>query len=173
WKQANHTFIGSKGPANATISTAWDDKHLYIAYSVLDPSLAESPNRAVDQSDGIAVMLATNWLASDSLTSGTYKIYATSSGKTAARQGKNGLWIDYDLSVEVSGTTSDRNGYGYQLELGIPWSEIGGKPNVNEGWGINFELMNYNSSTNHLYRENISGNIEERPSTWSKIQLVQ
>src|SRR5699024_615328 len=49
WKQSPGVFLGADSPARAKIAAAWDEEKLYLGYSVIDPSLSESPGRTADQ----------------------------------------------------------------------------------------------------------------------------
>lgn len=172
WRQAVTNFMGSKGDACVTVATAWDDNYFYVGSKIEDISLSTASGRSIEENDNIAVMLATGLLKSDSLVEGTYKIYAAPSEQTTTYEGKAGGWSNSNISVDIAVSTDGKN-VASQLEIAIPWSNIGGKPALNEKWGINFELTNYDSSTHGFYREVLSGNIEDRPSAWSEIQLIQ
>lgn len=168
WTRSSTTFIGAYSSANATISTVWDDENLYIFASVDDDSRNGPSDLPMEENDGISVMLAPKLLSRDGVVSGTYKIVALPGGQTAAFQGQNGNWISHQIEANVIGISDQPSGY--QLEMAIPWSAIGGRPDEEKGWGINFELRNRDSA-GQVYKENISGNKTNRPSTWSKIEL--
>lgn len=172
WKQAVTNFIGARGDASAVIATAWDDEYFYIGSRIEDATPGMEAGRAVEQLDNISVMLAPALLKYDSLVEGTYKICAARSGQVKVYEGNAGEWHSSNISAEIAVAAEDANTF-YQIEIAIPWHDMGGRPSTEEKWGINFELSNYDSATTHFYHETLSGNTDDRPSTWSEIQLVR
>lgn len=61
---------------------------------------------------------------------------------------------------------------GYNLEIAIPWSEIGGFPG-DSSIGFNVALQSREEDSGTIVKESLSGNEIHKPSTWSKIQLEQ
>lgn len=169
WKQSTSNFIGAYSCVNANLSTAWDENHLYVWASVSDSKFYNSSD-SVKNSPGVAVMLAPKKLSEDSLVEGTFKVFATPSEDLLTYQGSNGLWTEDEVEVEL---VANEHSNGYQLEMAIPWSEIGGMPQDNQGIGFNVELQSRNKSTGTLQKESLSGNQISQPSTWTKIELKQ
>lgn len=168
WNKATTNFIGAYSPANAHVSAAWDDSHLYFFITVNDSNVVESLN-SVENSPGITVMVASGTVSSDSLVEGLYKIVATPSAKVSSYKGKNGNWISQKLKVDIS---SADHSSGYRLEIAIPWSEIEGVSENKEAIGFNFQLRS-NSESGYLNKEGLSGNSGTKPSTWTKIELIK
>lgn len=169
WSRSSTIFIGAYNPANTIISTAWDEDNCYVFLSVHDDSQKQSEDLSIEETDGVTIFLAPDLLSDDDIVSGTYKMVVSREGQTAAFQGRNGSWTPHQINVDVasSGTSS-----GYQLEMGIPWPAIGGRPDEEEGWGINFGLRN-RDGIGQVYEETISGNKINKPSTWSRIELFR
>src|SRR5699024_6835940 len=138
WTSSSTTFIGAYSRAEVRISTAWDEEHLYVFASVEDSSRNELPGLPIEEKDGISVMLAPKPLGDDDIVSGTYNIMASREGQTAAFRGSNGNWVNHQMNEVNVGIESSSQGY--RLEMAIPWSAIGGRPEEEKGWGINFGL---------------------------------
>lgn len=175
WSRASTHFIGAYSPVSTTIKTAWDEEYLYVVFSVRDPDLNESSDRPIEQSNGAGVMLATGLISSDALVGDTYKILGTPTGRVATFGGSEGDWSSYDIDVDIAGKVNGAAGDnpGYTLELAIPWSETGGRPEEMQGWGINFKLNVRDESTDRIHSEILSGNKEDKPTTWTKIELLR
>lgn len=169
WNQSTDNFIGAYSPVSAEISTAWDENNLYVWVSVNDSDIYDSSN-STKNSPGVAVMVAPEKLSDNSLVKGTYKVFATPYEDLLTYQGSNGLWTEDELEIELA---ANEYSTGYQLEMVIPWSEIGGIPEDNQGIGFNIELQSRSELTGLLQKETLSGNRVNYPSTWTKIELKQ
>lgn len=169
WHQSTVNFIGAYSPVNADITTAWDENNFYVWAAVNDTEFYDSSD-SVKNSPGVAVMMAPGKLSDNSLVEGTYKIFATPSENLITYQGSKGLWTEEEVEVEL---VASEHSTGYQLEIAIPWSEIGGMSEDSLGIGFNIELQSRSESTGKLHKETLSGNRINKPSTWTKIELKQ
>lgn len=166
WDIPKDAIIGSYGQAHSSVYTAWDDEKFYVLFDVNDESSKENENHPMEEQDGVSVFLAPNFLKDDAI-DGTYKFSVSRDGEAMAFEGRDGDWDNSKIKFEVE---NEKNSNGYQIKLAIPWAAIDGRPDKNEGWGINFELRN-RQDNDQFYKEFIPGNRGNKPSTWSKIEL--
>ncbi|PAU95591.1 hypothetical protein CK503_00560 [Aliifodinibius salipaludis] len=169
WNRSTDNFIGAYSPVNAEISSAWDENNLYVWASVNDSDSYDSSD-STKNSPGVAVMVAPEKLSDNSLVEGTYKVFATPSEDLLTHQGSSGLWTENIMEIEL---VANEHPTGYQLEIAIPWAEIGGRPENDQGIGFNIELQSRSESDGTLQKETLSGNRVKHPSTWTKIELKQ
>ena len=113
------------------------------------------------------------------LTKGNYKIIVDLNLNQQCFFGENGEWKDYiisDLKIikQLDGTVNNNTDQdnGYIMEIKIPWSKIGGNPKNSSAIGFNFSLVDNRDGGIKIHRETISGNIENNPSTWCKLNLI-
>lgn len=150
-------------PNQVKIFTQWDENYLYVGYEVRDRYLVgyqmERDHKALYKDDMIEVLLdprrdATDkWLEDDMV----YHINilgqvkddrGTPEGASDAAWQSSALW-----GVEPLGTLNDSTDldWGFTVELAVPWTEIGLKPESGKKLGINFAAGDAEGAQEHLW----------------------
>lgn len=82
-------------------------------------------------------------------------------------EGENSKWKKLESPQGIV-TNVAKNVNGYLVETKIPWTLLGGIPAKQSRIGYNIELRERGFAN---YTENISGNTNSQPYTWSTLKL--
>jgi len=178
WALASSVFLGSQTESNLTAKIAYDDQNLYILCDVKDKNLwAESPSIAWDD-DGIEVYIDPQNKSCAGTCPGMYKLLINIGARTlydkvnAANAFETWTPKNLNYKIKTNGVVNDNTeDVGYVIEASIPWSEIGGKPLANAGWGIHFKLHDDDNGAAAEFHEDLSGNDPNKASTYLKASL--
>ncbi len=180
WETAASSFVGARSQTAARMSTAWNEDYLYVAFDVEDPDLW-SDSGAWEADDGIQLYWAAEKLIQDDLEERVRRVAVPVQGEPTAYRGTsdgNLVVMDDDgieVEVETKGTVNNAGDLdeGYTVEMRIPWDTVGDKPEVGQPWGFHFSLTADYEGGKAEVQEGIAGNRADKPSTWSKITLVE
>lgn len=179
WETAGEVFLGSQSLSSMTTKTAYDNKYLYVFCDVKDQHLwAESPEVAWDD-DGVEIYIDPQNKNCNGVCEGMYKLLFNIGGGTLFDRGNAALtwepWSPQGLQVQfkTNGSINDNSSddVGYSVEIAIPWSQIGGRPQVGSGWGIHFKLHDDDNGEGAEFHEDLSGNDPNKASTYLKTSL--
>lgn len=180
WNTDDVVFMGSYSATNATVRTSYNADFLYLYVDVRDKNLNADSDLPWDD-DGIEVYVDPQNKNCNGVCGGMYKFLFNIENKTLHSYGNNSrAWVDWTPSgiqykFQLDGTvnTNTDTDDGYSVEIAIPWNQIGGKPNLNSGWGIHFKLHDDANGSEAEFHEDLSGNDPNRASTYLRIDLKE
>ena len=179
WNAASSIFIGSQTASNLNAKISYDDQNLYILCDVKDNNLwAESPTVAWDD-DGIEIYLDPTNKNCNGICDGMYKLlFNIGGGILYNKVNASNVWDAWSpqnvrATFKTNGAINNNTGsdVGYVAEITIPWNQIGGKPQENNGWGIHFKLHDDDDGGAAEFHEDLSGNDPNKASTYMKASL--
>ncbi|APS40569.1 sugar-binding protein [Salegentibacter sp. T436] len=165
WQQDFPVFIGHKSSTQLQANVFFDNENLYIASKVSDAKTSTG-NQNVANNDGMVIYLDPSNKSLEAPGPQIYKIIISASNQLKAYEGKDSQWKEIELSKIT--TESMSNEEGYNLEIALPWTAIGGKPASNTRIGFNIELIERGDSN---YVETISATKTDAPYTWLSLKL--
>ena len=154
-------FVGHKGTTNVGVRLGQNDSNLYLKAVVEDD--------AVFNKDGITFSIDTQNISSEAPAKGIFKILVTADGGIISKEGKNGMWETATIETPELNVTKTANGY--EIELALTWSSIGGKPTTGERIGFSVSLSEYKSESSLSYIEQLIMCEADKPYTWATIKL--
>ncbi len=179
------------GPRVSTMYTTWDDYYFYAAFRVRDSNVLGKNTTTTSQpqeDDDVEVFFDTGSEHAKVRTPQTYQM-AVSAAQGAYFSVGDGTKIpkgkavySYKYAATVNGTlnNSTNTDTGYDVEIAIPWSELGqsGPPKPGAVWGFNVISRDRESDStpaDKLYSlsKNVRGKGDvQNPSKWAKITFV-
>ena len=165
WKKTSPVFIGQNGATQLEANFSYDASFLYVFAKVKDSEVVNA--NSIGESDGFNLYLDPK---NQSLIAPGNSIFKLEFGQTAAfsmSEGENSKWKKSDKIQGIVSITV-KTATGYQIEAKIPWSLLGGMPSKQTRMGCNVELRTKGGTS---YLESISGNIAEKPYSWSSLKL--
>ena len=174
-----------------TMYTSWDDYYFYAAFRVHDTNVIGTNTATTSQpqqDDDLEVFFETDDARAKVRTPQTIQM-AVSAAQGAYFSVGDGTKIpkgkavySYKYAVTVNGTLNkpDDTDTGYDVELAIPWSEMGrsGPPAPGAVWGFNVISRDRDSLTTPADKfYSLSGNVRgkgdvQNPSKWTRIVFV-
>lgn len=171
WQQTSMLPVGRHGEKVTETKLATDQEQLYARFQVYDGHVATSDGLS-EGDDAVLLEVAPEKLTRNLPVDGTFQLKVEADGDFALRAGQEGNWTAVpDASIEVATsnqspfTSRGFDGVQYTVEVGIPWADIGGRPPVGQGWGLNIGLVDTDGRET-LTREWIEGSSPRVPSTW-------
>jgi hypothetical protein len=155
WEGDMPVFIGHNGPANLEADFNYDDQYLYLFTQV---------NERANASSSIDLYLDPKNKSYTSIERGIFKFNVSADNKLTANQGNKGQWAK-QTSIGIN-WTAKKMVSAYVVEIAIPWTLLGGKPQPNKRIGYNLALTSKEGGT-----ENISSNEADKPFTWCTLKL--
>jgi hypothetical protein len=165
WQEKLPLFIGGYGTTQARIGLAWDDKNLYILADVKDADLVSS--NKLQGNDGLQFYLDPGNRSTAAPAKGIFTLLIDAAGAVTFEEGNQGAWVSRKSSA-VSAAVSPAPG-GYRMEVEVPWSVLDTRP---DGSIRLHAVLNNVTAECVVYREPLSGNENEKPYTWSTINLI-
>jgi len=174
-----------------TMFTTWDDYYFYAAFRVNDTNVVGTNNSTTSQpqqDDDVEVFFETNDAHDKVRTPQTYQMavsvaqgaYFSIGDGTKIPKGK--AVYSYKYAVTTHGKLNSANGTdkGYDVEMAIPWSEMGlaGPPQPGATWGFNVISRDRDSEATPATRfYSLSPKVKKRddvqnPSKWSHITFA-
>ena len=169
WSDTFPIFVGQKGQAQLNGNILYNDDFLYFAANVKDNTIKTESN-TISDNDGVSFSVDGKNKSSENLTQSIFKISISADGRIKLEEGSNGSWKDKTNKFKGIVKAIKKSSLGYTAEMAIPWTILGGKPNLNNRIGFDIGLIN-NDGNNSNYKENITSNVENKPFTWSKLAL--
>ena len=180
----------SGGPRVSTMYTTWDDYYFYAAFRVRDTNV-EGKNATTtsqpQEDDDVEVFFDTGDDRAKVRTPQTYQM-AVSAAQGAYFSVGDGTKIpkgkavySYKYAATVNGTLNNPadTDTGYDVELAIPWSELGqtGPPKPGATWGFNVLSRDRDDATPADKFYSLSRNVRgkgdvQNPSKWAQITFV-
>ena len=171
--------------------TSWDDYYFYAAFRVHDTDV-EGTNTATtsepQQDDDVEVFFETDDARAKLRTPQTYQMAVSAaqgayfSVGTNAKIPKGKAVYSYKYAVTVNGTLNklEDTDSGYDVEIAIPWTEMGrsGPPAPGATWGFNVISRDRDSLTApadkfYSLSPNVRGKADvQNPSKWTRITFV-
>ncbi len=174
-----------------TMYTSWDDYYFYAAFRVHDTDV-EGTNTATtsepQQDDDVEVFFETDDAHAKVRTPQTFQMavsaaqgaYFSVGDNTKIPKGK--AVYSYKYAVTVNGTLNkpEDTDAGYDVEIAIPWTEMGrsGPPAPGATWGFNVISRDRDSLTApgekfYSLSPNVRGKADvQNPSKWTRITFV-
>jgi hypothetical protein len=165
WKKENPVFIGQNGATQLEANFSYDISFLYVFAKVKDNQVVNS--NTVTESDGFSLYLDPKNRSLVSPGKSIFKLEFGQKSVFSIYEGENRKWKKVDNAKGISAVTL-KTANGYQIEAKIPWSLLGGIPAKQTRIGYNIELREKGSGN---YTENISGNLNDNPYSWSTLKL--
>lgn len=169
WKIKAPVFIGGFGTTQAKIYTAWNKDVLFLTADVKDDKVF-SKTGDWQKDDGIQLFLDPRNLSLRSPDENIFSLTVTAAGKCFYKQGKNGLWIDWNTPGIVARSRQTSNGY--HLEVAIPWKVLNHIPEKKKRIGFHAIVLETSNGIRHAYTEPLAGNITGAPYTWCPLFLT-
>jgi hypothetical protein len=191
WAQAPAAAPSPIPPRISAMFTTWDEYYFYAGFRVDDRNVISTnrtPNSEPQQDDDVEVFFNTNNAHVTVRTPNTYQM-AVSAGNGAYFSVGDGtnipkpeLVYTYKYAAIPEGTLNNPGDVdvGYNVELAIPWAELGqsGPPADGTTWGFNVISRNRDSLTTpatSFYslspQVKTSGDVQD-PSKWSQITFT-
>ena len=179
------------GPRVSTMYTTWDDYYFYAAFRVRDTDVEGKNSTTTSQpqeDDDLEVFFDTGDDKAKVRTPQTYQMavsaaqgsYFSVGDGTKIPKGK--AVYSYKYAATVNGTLSNPadTDTGYDVEIAIPWSELGqsGPPSPGTTWGFNVISRDRQSDTTPASKfYSLSKNVRSKgdvqnPSKWAQITFV-
>ena len=165
WQKKFPVFIGQNGATQLEANFSYDASFLYVFAKIKDSQIINT--NTVTESDGFNLYLDPK---NKNLIAPGKSIFKLELGQTALfamYEGENSKWKKLESPQGVV-TNVAKTSNGYQIEVKIPWTLLGGIPARQTRIGFNMELRERGSAN---YTENISGNINTQPYSWSTLKL--
>ena len=171
--------------------TTWDDYYFYAAFRVHDSNVLGTNNTTTSQpqqDDDVEVFFETDDARAKVRTPQTFQMAVSAAQGAYFSVGDNGkipkgkAIYSYKYAINVQGTLNKAAGTdeGYDVELAIPWQEMGltGPPKDGAVWGFNVvsrDRESLNAPADRFY--SLSPKVRRRedvqnPSRWSRITFV-
>ncbi len=181
----------ANAPRVETMYTTWDDYYFYAAFRVHDTAVYGTNTTTTSQpqqDDDVEVFFENDDARAKVRTPQTYQMavsaaqgaYFSVGDGTKAPKGK--AVYSYKYAVTINGTLNkpDAKTTGYDVELAIPWTELGltKAPQTGATWGFNVVSRDRDSPTLPADRfYSLSGRVRSKgdvqnPSKWSRITFV-
>ncbi len=154
-------FVGHKESTNVGVRLGYDDSNLYLKAVVKD--------EAVFNKDGITFSFDTNNISSEAPSKEIFKILVTADGEIISKEGYNGKWEDANIETKKLNVTKTSDGY--EIDMTVAWSSIGGKPATGERIGFSVSLSEYKIESRVSYVEQLIMCEADKPYTWATIRL--
>ncbi len=164
----------------------WNKKSLFIAFKVSNTNLqAQKSTRdavGLHMDDGVEFLIdtkgdqSTNWEVDDI----AYHINVLNAiiddrGLTESGEYNNSWDGTAVTAVNISGTINNPEDEddGYQVEVAVPWKELGVKPSAGLTMGINLCINDRDDETNeYRYYDYMNLNVFHKPSGFAKLVLI-
>ena len=179
------------GARVGTMYTTWDDYYFYAAFRVHDTNVVGT-NAATtsqpQQDDDVEVFFETDDARAKVRTPQTFQMavsadqgaYFSVGDNTKIPKGKAVYSYKYAVGVHGTLNKTDDTDEGYDVEMAIPWSEMGrtGPPAPGSTWGFNVISRDRQSPTEPAASfYSLSPRVRKRedvqnPSRWSRITFV-
>lgn len=163
-------FIGHQGPTQVRSNMAHDNDFLYVLNEVTDDNVANNASLDTEEGDGVTIHLDVQNKSFEKPDKGTFRIFVSADNQVIVREGDGGSWKELNDHDDIN-SFSKYTDSGYIQEIAIPWSLIGGKPDVSERIGFNLRLTAYSRKNEADYREDISSNNGNAPFSWMSLHL--
>jgi hypothetical protein len=165
WQKKLPVFIGHTGATQLQANFSYDASFLYVFAKVKDSQITNV--NGISESDGFNLYLDPK---NKNLIAPGKSIFKLELGQAALfsmSEGENSKWKKLQSPQGVVMNVV-KTGNGYQIETKIPWTLLGGMPAKQTRIGYNIELRERGFAN---YTENISGNTNGQPYTWSTLKL--
>ncbi|MCC6484772.1 MAG: hypothetical protein IT209_08005 [Armatimonadetes bacterium] len=165
------------------INTTWDANYFYASFDVNDQDIqgtTRGPNQVVGDDDAVAVYFQSDRSKGSQIGPHSFRMMVSAAGGAEWAVGDNGKWVKKDIvtfkyAVRREGTLNQDqdDDTGYQVELAIPWSEMGVKGEVGTIVGFNAAVQMKGEHTGFL---SITPDIKteadlDNPSKWQELWL--
>jgi len=175
---ANH---GGEGDLSAALMLGWDDNNLYIAARVRDDRYVQKATGSkLYRGDGIEILVDTNVSKDfylDELDKDDYQLGVSAGLNSPGTDMEAYLWYpaakagSYQI-VKMAALTTDN---GYRIEVKVPWSLLGIRPDVGQHYGFAFSVSD-NDRSGEVVQQSMVSNVATRvltdPTTWGDLRLA-
>lgn len=165
------------------IYTSWDDYFIYFAFDVSDPDIQgvnRLPNTSVGDDDACFVYLHVGNDRPDAITPESFRMGVSVAGAAEFSQGTpDGQWelkpiktFKYAYRLEGSINNDQDDDTRYQIEMAIPWTELGVQPSIGKILGFNAVVQMKGEHTGIIsLNENTDEANRNKPSLWREVFL--
>lgn len=167
WEDLESFTFGDE--VSATVKAFYGENGIYIGAQVQDRELWASSSAVYDNSS-FEIYLDQSGAGGTKPEAEQVQIFIDVNEQSMVRRGSGGLWQDtsfiknYAVKVNGSiGTKDDANGY--CVELFVPYSQLGGEPQVD--YGIGFGIVSCRNGARELWK-GVSGINVQSPETYLK-----
>lgn len=177
WRSCSDQFAGTKYNNKSYYKVCYDDTYLYFYGHVYDTQFwSDSTDPSYD--DAVAIMIDRNHDHAATPQTDDYKITISIGGMARYSKGNGTGWSSWTptgitYAVALIGTANDNSDTDtrYKIEVRIPWSQIGGKPQAGSTFGVNFTYFDDDDGGDRECSETIPGNNSNKPSSWCDVTL--
>lgn len=168
WEELKGFTFGDE--ISATVKAFYGETGLCIGAEVSDPELWAISSQVYDNSS-FELYLDYSGKGGSQPEADQFQIFIDINEKSLTRRGNGGKWIEDSLiknyAVKVNGTTGTVDPEnGYCVELFIPYSQMGGEPQVD--YGVAFGLVGCRENVRELWRGPSGVNVQS-PETYLKL----
>ncbi|WP_165824079.1 exo-alpha-sialidase [Pseudochryseolinea flava] len=167
WTKSPQAFIGGFGNTRLMLNTSYDDQMLYFTVKIEDENVKGGTN--ISLVDGFRLYIDPMNKGSIGPDQGIFSLAVTASGVVSFQQGAAATWKEEESSGIVVKNKNVTGGY--QSEIGIPWSKLGGKVSLDKRIGFHACLYESVTGSQHVYEEPLQGNVNNAAYSWSTLIL--
>jgi len=169
-------------PAQITTYLMWNERFFYVGAWIQDPHVVGKRTGLMEEvwnDDDFEVFIETNRARAPAPTPHCFRLAASAAEGVSFFTGNNQDWTPCPLAIDLKfkasprGTLNDPTDVdqGYVIELGIPWSMLGGLPR--DGSVVGFNLVKYlRGETNRFFSLSPQVQTEEdlhQPFKWETL----
>ncbi len=162
--------------------TSWDDAYFYIGVRVQNPDvigLEKTPNSNPWNDDSVEIFIERDNKKATTMTPNSFQLAVSPAGGTAFLVGdgvkaQKKPVFNYKYAYKVIGTLnrSDDVDIGFDAEMAIPWSEMGGPPLPGTPMGFNIIARSHSGGFVSLSPEVKTEEDIFNPSKWVEIKFI-
>lgn len=151
----------------SSFKAAWDQENFYFFVNVEKDTPLANNQSAFWENDNVELFIGGNNSKSDPYTDSDHQLQLRYDGEL--KMGINATMNPPEISFETQ-TTAD----GYQLEVAIPWSYIGGQsPVLGQVYGFTTSTIYYiNDTTSQVAWWRVADNHPRSTLEWSEMELI-
>ncbi|MDB5013960.1 MAG: hypothetical protein JWQ25_2162, partial [Daejeonella sp.] len=168
WKQKFPIFVGHNGATQLNANISYNADFLFIISQVTD-KIVSTGSADLESNDGITFYIDPANKNYEKPDKNIFSFFVSANNQVTFKEGNAGAWSDKTATGIKSNVKISASGY--NQEIAIPWSLIGGKPALNSRIGINLKLTENSGKSSADYKENISSNSDSQPFSWLTLKL--
>lgn len=167
----------------ARIYTSWDSNYFYAAFDVSDSDIqgsSKAPNKPVGNDDGVALYFQTDRERPSAPTEKSFRMTVSAAGGSEFAVGSDGTWVTrpittFKYAVQRQGSLGDDqdDDTGYQIEVAVPWHELGLSVDVGTALHFNAVVLLSGEHTGFvsIAPDAKSAGTLDDPSLWTELWL--
>lgn len=176
WNGSVTAVAGAYADKTVDAQIAWSSTHLFL-HARVDDAKPPTPADALDE-EAVVLALALDSLSRNAPVDGAFRLRVNATGQTQLDVGRDGTWratedtgVTGVVSSSESVSTPGFDGERHTIEARVPWSDLGGAPDVGVPWGLTVGVTD--DSEGAPFTEYVGGTEGDRPATWMCTRLAK